>query len=96
MCAQLLALSQLAAIGIWAFSLVLIGIIPSWEVAMFFSASSYTTLGYFPATMPEGWHMIPAFIAFSGLFSFAWAASSTMAMIGILNTALDAKSHPPK
>jgi hypothetical protein len=88
-CTQLLALAQLAAVCIWAFSLWLIGIVPTWFNALHLSASSYTTLGDFPAAIAEGWHLIPVFIAFSGLFSFAWAASSTMSMVSSLNSYLD-------
>jgi hypothetical protein len=88
-CTQLLALAQLAAICIWALSLYLIGVLPNWFTALHLSASSYTTLGDFPTAMADGWHLIPVFIAFSGLFSFAWAASSTMSMVGSLNNYLD-------
>ena len=80
-CTQLLALAQLASISIWALSIWMLGILPSWFTALHLSASSYTTLGDFPAVIADGWHMIPVFIAFSGLFSFAWAASSTMSMV---------------
>ncbi len=88
-CTQLLALAQLGAVCIWALSLQLIGIVPNWFNALHLSASSYTTLGDFPVAMAEGWHLIPVFIAFSGLFSFAWAASSTMSMVSSLNSYLD-------
>jgi hypothetical protein len=88
-CTQLLALTQLLSICIWALSVWMLGILPSWFTALHLSASSYTTLGDFPVKIADGWHMIPVFIAFSGLFSFAWSASSTMSMVSSLNSYLD-------
>jgi hypothetical protein len=88
-CTQLLALTQLLSICIWALSIWFLGILANWFTALHLSASSYTTLGDFPTKLADGWHMIPVFIAFSGLFSFAWAASSTMSMVSSLNSFLD-------
>jgi hypothetical protein len=53
-------------------------------------------LGNFTPILPGGWHLVPAFIAFSGLFSFAWASSSTISMVNALNHYLDTskKLHP--
>lgn len=89
---QFLALAQLAFIAIWAASIFLIGLFPDWESALRLSASSYTTMGIFAENLPNGWHLIPTFIAFSGLFSFAWAASSTISMLSALIAYLDAES----
>ena len=89
LCTQVLALAQLGAISIWAIGLLWVGISPDWISAIRLSASSYTTLGDYPGVIPEGWHLIPAFIAFSGLFSFSWAATSTITMVNSLNHYLD-------
>jgi len=88
-CTLILALAQLFAISLWALSLVAIGRADSWDQAMRYSASSYTTLGIFIDNMPSGWHLIPTFIAFSGLFSFAWATSSIMSMVNALTNYLE-------
>jgi hypothetical protein len=88
-CTQVLAFAQLGAITIWAIALLLLELSPDWISAVRLSASSYTTLGDFPGTLPDGWHLTPAFIAFSGLFSFSWAASSTISMVNSLNLYLD-------
>lgn len=85
-CTQLLALAQLGLIAIWAGSLWLIGLFPDWESCLRLSASSYTTMGIFAVELPDGWHLIPTFIAFSGLFSFSWAATSTISMLGTLTS----------
>jgi hypothetical protein len=93
LCIQMLALTQLVSMCIWAAALLLLGLIPDWFTAIRLSASSYTTLGNFPADLPQGWHLIPAYIAFSGLFSFAWASASTISMVGALNNYLDTSKN---
>jgi hypothetical protein len=90
-CAQLLALTQLGSIVIWACALLLVGVCQDWFTAIRLSASCYTTLGDFTAVTPGGWHLTPAFIAFSGLFSFAWASSSIISMLSSLNKFIDAE-----
>ncbi|APB99492.1 hypothetical protein [Polynucleobacter asymbioticus] len=92
LCTQLLALTQLASIVIWAAAILLVGVTPDWFTSIRLSASSYTTLGDFPSSMPGGWHLTPAFMAFSGLFSFAWASSSIISMLNSLNKFLDAEN----
>lgn len=88
-CVQILAIAQLAAISIWAIALLFVGIFPDWLSAVLFTASSYTTLGDTKIMAPDGWYLIPYFIAFSGLFSFSWAATSTISMINSLYHFLD-------
>lgn len=94
MCAQLLAFTQFLSVIIWSVALMSVELSPDWLSAARFSASSYTTLGDFPVVMRDGWHFIPAFIAFSGFFSFAWAASSTVSMLNAFNRFFDAVKIP--
>ena len=93
LCIQMLALTQLASMCIWASALLIADISPDWFSAIRLSASSYTTLGNFTPILPGGWHLVPAFIAFSGLFSFAWASSSTISMVSALNNYLDTSKN---
>ena len=88
-CTQILALAQFVSIAIWAISIISIGLIPDWVSAVLLSASSYTTLGDFTYALPSDWHLLPAFIAFSGLFSFSWAATSTITMVSSFNQYID-------
>ena len=94
MSTQFMALAQLGFIALWAGSLILIGLLPDWESSLRLSASSYTTMGIFTVELPINWQLIPTFIAFSGLFSFAWAATSTISMLSLLTAYLDKLSHP--
>jgi hypothetical protein len=90
-CAQFLALTQLLSICIWALSLMAMGFFTSWDNAIQFSASSYTTMGTFTKVFPQGWHLVPTFIAFSGLFTFAWVATSTISILTALINSIAAE-----
>jgi hypothetical protein len=90
-CAQFLALTQLISICIWALSLMAMGFFSSWDHAIQFSASSYTTMGTFTKVFPQGWHLVPTFIAFSGLFTFAWVATSTISILTALINSIEAE-----
>ncbi|NBS53816.1 MAG: hypothetical protein EBS96_14620, partial [Spartobacteria bacterium] len=67
--------SHLVEISIWGYVLSLTGLVPDLHKALFFSASTYTTLGYGKDIMPEAWNAITAVIALSGMFSIAWTTS---------------------
>jgi len=88
----LLAFSHLVEISIWGFALVLIGLVPDFYDAAFFSGSTYTTLGYGKELLPGSWDTITVIIALSGMFSIAWTTSSLIGMIGALHPA---RLHAP-
>jgi hypothetical protein len=60
-----------------------------WLAALLLTASFFTTVGNFEAHLPFGWRLIPSLIAFSGLFSFAWATGSSMSMAANLAAHLE-------
>lgn len=91
----LLAVIQLVAILIWGLTLFHADLIPTRAMAILFAGSCYTTIGVFSDLLPAGWKSIALFIAFSGLFSFAWATSIMMSMADSLTQAWD-KSNKPK
>lgn len=71
---MLLALHLLETI-VWASSLVMGGLVPSWRAAGFFAGNTYTTVGYGTFVLPAGWEMLAPIIAISGLFTFGWSGS---------------------
>lgn len=91
----MLSLVQLCAILMWAFALFHADLIPTRALAILFSGSCYTTIGIFSDLLPVGWKSVALFIAFSGLFSFAWATSIMMSMANSFTQAWD-KSNKPK
>ncbi|MEN9902615.1 MAG: hypothetical protein RL651_1279 [Pseudomonadota bacterium] len=90
-----LAIVQLCAILIWALALFHMDLIPTRAMAILFSGSCYTTIGVFEDLLPAGWKSVALFIAFSGLFSFAWATSIMMSMANSFTQAWD-KSNKPR
>ena len=85
----LIVLTMLMSLSIWVFALTYFGFAPDWLSSLLFTAGFFTTVGNYSLTMPVGWRLIPSIIAFSGLFSFAWATGSSMAMASNLMQQLD-------
>lgn len=77
----ILLASHLAEIMIWAYALVFANLVTNIQSAIYFSGSTYTTLGYGSDIMPTAWNSITAVIALSGMFSIAWTTSSLMSML---------------
>ncbi len=76
-----MSLVQLTAILVWTVALYANGLIDNIHLALLFAGSTYTTLGIYSDTLPDGWKSVAFYIAFSGLFSFAMATSSMMSML---------------
>lgn len=77
---MLLMSAMVFSLFFWAISLSALGFVSDWVTAFLFSASFFTSVGNFAVSLPVGWRLVPSLIAFSGLFSFAWATATSMAM----------------
>ncbi len=66
---------HVAEVMIWAFALLIRGLIPHPYDAIYFCANAYTTLGYGNVDLDLHWRIIGPIIGMSGLFTFAWTAS---------------------
>jgi len=77
-----LVAAHLVEIGIWGYVLVWMELVENLEEAIYFSGSTYTTLGYGTDIMPESWNVLTTIIALSGMFSIAWTTSYLMNVIG--------------
>ncbi len=62
--------------AMWAYILLLLGIVPRAYNAVYFSANAYTTLGFGNVDLSEHWRIIAPIIGISGLFTFAWTTSA--------------------
>ena len=62
--------------GLWAYALLLLGIVPRAYNAIYFSANAYTTLGFGNVDLTDHWRIIDPIIGISGLFTFAWTTSA--------------------
>ena len=91
-----LVASQMVSIMIWGTALFKYDLIQTPSLASLFSGSCYTTIGVFSDLLPAGWKSIAFYIAFSGLFSFAWATSIMMSMVESLTKAWDKTARKQK
>jgi hypothetical protein len=89
---MLLVVCILSSLFIWVFALTIFEFVTHWTDALLFSGSFFTTVGNFTVNLPFGWRLIPSLIAFSGLFSFAWATAASIGMASNLVKHLE-KNH---
>ena len=85
---MLLVIAMFLSLFIWVAALVSFDFAKDWVTALLFTAGFFTTIGNTLLTLPVGWRFIPAIIAFSGLFSFAWATASSIGMFNYLTSHL--------
>ena len=86
---MLLVVAMLLSISVWVFALTNFGFVSNWSTALLLSISIFTSVGNFTVDFPFGWRLIPSLIAFSGLFSFAWATAASIGMAGNLTKHLE-------
>ena len=78
-CILTMVAGHLTEIVIWATALVVTGLIPSMSTALYYSGSTYTTLGYGRDPMADGRNAITVIIALSGMMTIAVTTSILMA-----------------
>ena len=57
---------------VWGLVLRATGLIGNIRDSMYFSANTYTTIGYGQMVLPYNWRELSPLMAISGLFTFAW------------------------
>jgi ion channel len=67
---------------IWATMLNRLGLVPDVRNSLYFTANSYTTLGYGSMPLGLGWRELSPMMAISGLFTFAWTTSVMFNVVG--------------
>jgi len=77
-CILIMVAGHLTEIVIWATSLVMTGLIPSMNTALYYCGSTYTTLGYGSDPMANGRNAITVVIALSGMLTIAVTTSILM------------------
>jgi hypothetical protein len=66
---------------IWALFYGLMGLIPEWVSAVYFSIASYTTLGESGITLPAHWEGLGGFEAMAAMLMFGWSMAMLAAVI---------------
>jgi hypothetical protein len=67
--------------GIWAGFFLASGALPDLETAMYFSLTSYTTLGYGDVVLPMSWRLLGPFEGTVGILMFGWSTGIMVAAI---------------
>ena len=70
--------------AIWAVVYLYIGAMPDFKTSMYFSLTSYTTLGYGDVVLPVEWRLLGPFEGAVGILMFGWSTGVMVATIGRL------------
>jgi len=79
-----LLLLHLAEAVVWALFYVLVGALPDLETAVYFSLTSYTTVGYGDVVLPEGWRLLGPIEAAVGVLMLGWSTGILVVVIGVI------------
>ena len=67
---------------IWGVVLNKVGLISNLRDSIYFSANTYTTIGYGFMILPQSWRELSPIMAISGLFTFAWTTGEMFGIVG--------------
>ena len=70
--------------AMWARTFLRYDLFESWEAALYFSAASYTTLGFGDVLLPEPWRLLSGATAANGLLLFGLSAAFLFGAVGRL------------
>jgi hypothetical protein len=78
----LMLVLHIVDMSIWATMLTRLGLIPDARTSLYFTANSYTTLGYGGMPLGFGWRELGPMMAICGLFTFAWTTGVMFNIVG--------------
>jgi hypothetical protein len=76
------AAAHLTQIALWALAFLMVGELPTFEAAFYWSAENYTALGYGDMALSERWRLLGPLEAINGLLLFGL---STAVMFAVLS-----------
>jgi hypothetical protein len=68
-------------IWLYAVAYIAIGALPDLETALYFSTTSFTTIGYGDVVLDRQWRLFGAIEGANGLLLFGWSTASLFAVI---------------
>jgi hypothetical protein len=74
-------LTHLSGVVTWAVAFRVLDLVPSTEVAMYYSMEYYTTLGVGVRKLPEAWAGFGGFEAMTGMLMFGWSTAVLAAVV---------------
>ncbi len=83
-----LGLVLIHAIEIWAYALLylVLGALPDFATALYYSTTSFTTVGFGDVILPLNWRLIGAIEAANGFILFGWSIAFLMSLTGKLRS----------
>jgi glucose uptake protein GlcU len=81
-------LTHMAEMGLWAVSLYLGGAIGSFDEAVYFTATTYTTVAY-SNPLAGSWQLISAILAMVGWIMFGWTTGILVHVVGLFYRSFD-------
>jgi hypothetical protein len=85
----LMLVLHIVDMSIWATMLTRLDLIPDARTSLYFTANSYTTLGYGGMPLGFGWRELGPMMAISGLFTFAWTTGVMFNVVGYQRQLID-------
>jgi hypothetical protein len=76
-----LLLLHLLQITVWAAFYQLDGCFPDFETSFYFSATSYSTVGYGDVVLPHEWRILGAVEAVTGVLMFGWSTGVLFSVV---------------
>ena len=73
--------AHLVEIAIWAAFFSWHGMFPNFETSFYFSAVTYTTVGYGDVVLPEKWRLISGVEGLTGILMCGWSTGFLFALI---------------
>jgi hypothetical protein len=78
----LMLVLHIVGMGIWATMLTRLGLVADPRASFYFTANSYTTLGFGDVPVGFGWRELGPMMAICGLFTFAWTTGVMFNVVG--------------
>lgn len=74
-------LVQTVIVWLWAVVFLLVGALPEFEPALYFSLVSFTTVGYGDVVLDPQWRLLSGLTAANGFLSFGWSTAYMVELV---------------